>query len=84
MVRYESGSVLIDFSNYDTTAYQQKAFTATQCVLEELDAPGSVWQRMGRATALSGPDEQTWGDYKASWSYSGTDDGGFSASFDKR
>lgn len=82
IVRYESGSVLIDFSNYDTTGYQRKAFRATQCMLDELNAPGSVWQQMGRATALSGTEEQSWDGFTATWSYSGADDGGFSATFD--
>lgn len=39
------------------------------CVLEKLDAPASLKQRMNTTRAIDGTQEQTWGSYRATWTY---------------
>lgn len=39
------------------------------CVLEKLDAPASLKQRMNTIRAIDGTQEQTWGSYRATWTY---------------
>ena len=39
------------------------------CVLQELDAPESLMQRMDTTRAIDGTREETWGSYRATWTY---------------
>lgn len=39
------------------------------CVLRELDAPESLMQRMETTRAIDGTREETWGSYRATWTY---------------
>ena len=39
------------------------------CVLQELDAPESLMQRMNTTRAIDGTREETWGSYRATWTY---------------
>lgn len=39
------------------------------CLLEELDAPTSLKQRMESTRAIDGTQEEKWGSYRATWTY---------------
>ena len=39
------------------------------CVLDELDAPASMRQRMLLTRAIDGTQEEQWGPYRATWTY---------------
>ena len=39
------------------------------CLLEELDAPTSLKQRMESTRAIDGTQEENWGSYRATWTY---------------
>ena len=39
------------------------------CVLRELDAPESLMQRMETTRAIDGTREETWGSFRATWTY---------------
>ena len=40
-----------------------------QCVLERLDAPSAVRERMMETRAIDGTREESWGSYRATWTY---------------
>ncbi len=40
-----------------------------RCVLDELDAPASMRQRMLLTRAIDGTQEEQWGLYRATWTY---------------
>lgn len=83
-VIYEDrGSLIIDTPGGGGNTLAGVAFSAAECVLDALDAPGSVASRMGSSTALSGPGEATWDGYTASWSFNGSSPARFQASFDR-
>ena len=40
-----------------------------QCVLERLGTPSAVRERMGETRAIDGTREESWGSYRATWTY---------------
>lgn len=40
-----------------------------KCVLDKLEAPSSVWSKVGTTRALDGRQSADWGGYTASWTY---------------
>lgn len=52
------------------------AYSAMQCVTNELGAPKSLLIKLGGTTAMTGPQTSAWDRYVATWTYSsGTDVG---------
>lgn len=58
---YFDGSGEEDFSGVD--------YASVKCVLEELKAPNSIFERIGSTTALQGVVEGEWGNFRSSWTY---------------
>ena len=44
-------------------------YSDVSCVLKELDAPESIFERIGTTTSLKGLVEGEWGNYSANWTY---------------
>lgn len=58
------------------------AIVATKCVLEETDAPATIFASMGTTTAMSGRQSESYDDIDVDWSYAaGYDAAGFNATF---
>lgn len=62
-----------DGSSMEMTTFGKKqpgmSMHTLGCVLEKLDAPASLKQRMDTTRAIDGTQEQTWGSYRATWTY---------------
>lgn len=62
-----------DGSSMEMTTFGKKqpgmSMRTLGCVLEKLDAPASLKQRMDTTRAIDGTREETWGSYRATWTY---------------
>lgn len=62
-----------DGSSLEMTTFGKKqpgmSMRTLGCVLEKLDAPASLEQRMNTTRAIDGTREETWGSYRATWTY---------------
>ena len=62
-----------DGSSMEMTTFGKKqpgmSMRTLGCVLEKLDAPASLRQRMDTTRAIDGTREETWGSYRATWTY---------------
>lgn len=58
------------------------ALDTARCVLDETDAPATISEKMGTASAVSGPGEDSYDGISAEWSYAaGVGNAGFNAYF---
>ena len=66
-------TVSSDGSSMEMTTFGKKqpgmSVRTLGCVLEKLDAPASLKQRMDTTRAIDGTREETWGSYRATWTY---------------
>lgn len=62
-----------DGSSMEMTTFGKKqpgmSMRTLGCVLTKLDAPASLKQRMDTTRAIDGTLEETWGSYRATWTY---------------
>ena len=66
-------TVASDGSSLEMNTFGKKqpgmSVATLSCVLQELDAPESLMQRMDTTRAIDGTREETWGPYRATWTY---------------
>lgn len=60
--------------NADTAGIpgQLLAVVTVNCIVDELDGPSSIPDRVAAATALAGPQSEDWDGFEATWSFSGS------------
>lgn len=53
----------------DETLSGSMSYEEVTCVLEAVDTPDAVWDKMGRTTSLQGVQSDSWNGIEASWTY---------------
>lgn len=48
---------------------QLGAIAAINCVVDRLDGPSSITERVSTTSALAGPQSESWDNFEANWSY---------------
>lgn len=67
VIEDDGRTLLIDHKG--TEDFRGLQWSNVQCLLDALDVPASIQQRMGQTRALDGMQEATWDDLKATWTY---------------
>lgn len=68
-ISLDSDNKTIYFDGMGEDEYDGVSYSDTECVLKELDAPDSLFDRIGSTNSLQGTVEGEWDNYKASWTY---------------
>lgn len=65
----EDQTLVIDTAGESYASDDEATFEDVQCVLEELDVPRRVQERMDQTRSLDGRQDGEWDDIEAEWSY---------------
>jgi hypothetical protein len=66
----DGGSLTMNADTFGVEG-QIKALGVVGCVVDKLDGPASIAERVGSTTGMSGPQSEDWDGFEANWVYSG-------------
>lgn len=68
-VSVDAGGKTVYFDGTGEEDFGGIDYASVQCVLEKLNAPTSIFERIGSTSALQGVVEGDWANFHASWTY---------------